>query len=88
MGMTLLDRLKYPDIPEDWEITAFPSDVKHVYEELLWEIVEYDGETSREFVIIHDKTVYQIAVLLKAMQGMAGEDEGDLLNDITLLLKD
>ena len=55
------------DLDEDWEVEQDDwGTVKHVYEEILWELEQYEGDCNDEFVILHDKTVFQILVILKA----------------------
>ena len=73
---------KVLNIPEDWSITCYPADVQHVYEEIIWEIKEYEGDdVNEDFVVLHDKTVFQILTLLKAMGTMNGKAESDIITD-------
>jgi hypothetical protein len=80
--MSLQDRIRHGEIPEDWQITAFLCDIKHVYEEFLWEIAEYEDTVDTESVIIHSKTAYRVAVLLKVMHGMAGSAEDEMVTEL------
>jgi hypothetical protein len=86
--MDLINRVVLGEIDEDWEITAYPEDVRHVYEELLWELKEYRGQVQEDFVVIHDKTAFQIAVLLKAMHGMAGNAVSDVMSSFIHLMEE
>ena len=69
------------DIDEDWEITGEYPDIKHVYEEILFELGQYEGETADDFAALHDKTVYQILVILKTFLNVK-DAEDDVMNDL------
>ncbi len=72
------------DIDEDWEITGEYPDIKHVYEEILFELGQYEGETADDFAALHDKTVYRILVILKTFLKVK-DAEDDVINDLSEL---
>lgn len=55
---------------EEYEITTEYADLEHLLGEIEWEIVEYDGDTNDEFVILHDTTVWQIMVVLRTLMAI------------------
>lgn len=71
-------------IDDDWDITTDVSSLEHVYQELLWEMNEYAGDTRDDFVIIHDKTAYQLLVILQSVIQSKRADE-IVINDLQKL---
>ena len=71
-------------VDDDWEITDNPADIQHIYDSVLWEMEEYSGDTADDFVVLHDKTVYQILVILKATLNRKVADS-EVLNDLQKL---
>ena len=70
------------NIDGDWE----EPDAKRVYAEILWELEQYgdDGTVRDDFIVLHDKTVYQILVLLKQKIN-SDFAENDAINDLSEL---
>lgn len=54
-------------VDDDWAITDNPADLQHLYDEIIYEIEAYAGDTSDDFCVMHDKTVYQILVVIKTI---------------------
>ena len=73
-----------PDIEEDWEITNSLPDLQHLRDEILWELKEYEGDTTNEFAVLHDKTIFQILVILN-IQIATGDAEGYTLDALRRL---
>jgi len=54
------------NVDKDWVgITSEPSDIKETYEEILFEMKEYQDRSRDDFVVLSDKVVYRTLVLLK-----------------------
>ena len=74
------------DIDEDWDITDAPADIKHTYDEILWELKEYEGDCADDFAVLHDKTIYRVLLIFRMLMNKAGA-EGELLDDLGDLSK-
>ena len=72
------------DISEEWEIDTEYSSLKYLYDEILFEMQEYADDTAHDFVVLNDKTVYQILVVLKTISNIK-ESEGAVINDLKKL---
>ena len=53
-------------VPEEWQIDTELSSLKHLYDEIIYEMQEYADDTASDFVVLQDNTVYQMLVILKA----------------------
>lgn len=68
-------------VPEDWEIDAEYSSLKYLYDEILFEMLEYADYTAHDFVVLYDKTVYQMLIILKSLIN-AKDAGGDVQRDL------
>jgi hypothetical protein len=71
-------------VDEDWELQFELSDLENLYQEILWELKEYDGDCEDHFAIISDKNIFQLLVVLKSMINMKRSD-GEVLLDLQKL---
>ena len=55
------------------EITTEYADLKHLVEEIEFEIKQYADQTNDAFVTLHDTTAYQIMLVLHML---IGKEEG------------
>ncbi len=58
---------------EEYQITLEYADLKHLIGEIEFEIKEYTGQVNKEFVLLHDSTVYQI---MQVLNMLIGQHEG------------
>lgn len=72
-------------LDEDWEITDSQADMQAVYDQILYEIKEDDGNAGKHCVALDEKTVYWILVLLKGRVSSAQADT-EVVEDLKRLI--
>jgi len=74
-------------LDEEWEITDSHSDMQAVYDQVLYEIKEDDGNCGKHYVALHEKTVFWLLVLLRG-RIESGEADTNVQRDLLRLDSD
>lgn len=70
-------------IKEEYEMLLNKADLVKLFQEIEYEIREYAGEVSDDFVLLHDSTVYQILQVVNMLIGLIeGQAETKILLEI------
>lgn len=73
-------------IPAEWEMTNSLADIEHLYDDILWQLKEYEGDVSDTFVVLNDSTIYQIMLILQWVVNVK-EAKNKVSNDLKKLAR-
>ena len=52
---------------EEFEMDVEHASLVHLYDSIIWQLEEYDGDVNDAFVVLHDHTIIEILIVLKTI---------------------